>query len=392
MAGLNDNFAQGVLPGLSAAVKALALGGNARDTAQLQTGLMAAQAAKAGQDAALDARKIQQLNDPQVAAQLNAIAPGLGVLFGTGADVSNLAGGAKSLQQLGYRRQVLANMGDPGTDRDKINLGTSVVEGKTYEPFANIADTGMVLDKGTGAIGAANPAMAALFGQNAAASAALKAAQARDAGRKFDSTRGVVVNLADNTASPVTGPGGAPLPQSNTAFNKAYDEGKAKDLVDAENTIRKAGMQAPSTLGKLDLMERLVGDYEGGRLTGMAMTAASIGNSLGIPIDTKLGDKQAAEALFNEFALKLKNAGGTNQMPGALSDRDLAFLQATAPQLTQSAEGRRQIIESFRKLAQRDQRVAEMANAYKQRNNGRLDDGFFERLTAWSERNPLFGD
>ncbi|MFY2570190.1 hypothetical protein [Achromobacter ruhlandii] len=392
MAQIDGNFAQTALPGLSSAIKALALGGNVREQAQLQSGLMSAQAAKAGQDAAIDARKLQQLSDPRVAEQLNAIAPGLGVLFGTGADVNNLAGGAKSLQQLGYRRQVLQNMGDPGTDRDKINMGTSVVEGKTYEPFANIADTGMVLDKGTGAIGAANPAMAALFGQNAAATAALKAAQARDAGRKFDPTRGVVVNLADNTASPVTGPGGAPLPQSNTAFNKAYDEGKAKDLVDAENTIRKAGMQAPSTLGKLDQMERLVGDYEGGRLTGLAMTAASVGNSLGIPVDPKLGDKQAAEALFNEFALKLKNAGGTNQMPGALSDRDLAFLQATAPQLTQSAEGRRQIIESFRKLAQRDQRVAEMANAYKQRNNGRLDDGFFERLAAWSERNPLFGD
>lgn len=389
---MDSNFTAGALPGLSNAIKALALGGNVREQAQLQSGLMAAQAAKAGQDAALDALKLNQLKDPQTAAKLEAIAPGLGVLFGTGGDVSNLAGGAKSLQQLGFRRQVLGNVGDPGTDRDKINMLTSVVEGKTYEPFSNIADTGMVLDKGTGAIGAANPAMAALFGQNAAAAVALKAAQARDAGRKFDPTRGVVVNLGDNTATPVTGPGGAPLPQPNTAFNKAYDEGKAKDLVDAENTIRKAGMQAPSTLGKLDQMERLVGDYEGGRLTGLGMTAASIGNSLGIPIDAKLGDKQAAEALFNEFALKLKNAGGTNQMPGALSDRDLAFLQATAPQLTQSAAGRQQIVDSFRKLAQRDQRVAEMANAYKQRNNGRLDDGFFERLAVWSERNPLFGD
>ncbi len=392
MASIDDNFAAGALPGLSNAIRALGLGANVRQQAQLQSGLMAAQAAKAGQDVALDARKLQQLNDPQVAAKLDALAPGLGVIFSTGADVSNLAGGAKSLQQLGYRRQVLDNMGNPGTDRDKINLGTSVVEGKTYEPFSNIADTGMVLDKGTGGITAANSAMAALFGQNAAASAALKAAQARDAGRKFDPTRGVVVNLADNTAAPVTGPGGASLPQSNTAYNKAYDENKAKDLVEIENVIRKAGMQAPSTLGKLQEMERLVGDFEGGRLTGMAMSAASIGNSLGIPIDPKIGDKQAAEALFNEFALKLKNAGGTNQMPGALSDRDLSFLQATAPQLTQSAAGRRQIIDSYRKLAQRDQQVANMAAAYKQRNGGRLDDGFFERLAAWSERNPLFGD
>lgn len=392
MAGINDNFVNSALPGLSSAIKALALGGNAREQAQLQSGLMAAQAAKAGQGAALDGLKLQKLQDPQTAAQLDAIAPGLGVLFGTGGDVSNLAGGAKSLQQVGFRNKVLSNVGDPGTNRDTINMLTSVLEGKTYEPYSNIGETGAVIDKGTGNIGMGNAGMAALFGREAAAGAALKEAQARDAGKKWDTTRGGTIDLATNTFQPAQVPGGGGLPQSNTAYNKAYDENKAKDLVEVENTIRKAGMQAPSTLGKLQEMERLVGDFEGGRLTGMAMTAASVGNSLGIPIDPKLGDKQAAEALFNEFALKLKNAGGTNQMPGALSDRDLSFLQATAPQLTQSAAGRRQIIESYRKLAQRDQQVANMAAAYKQRNNGRLDDGFFERLAAWSERNTLFGD
>lgn len=388
---MDGNFAAGMIPGMTNAIRALGLGQNVREQAQLQSGLMSAQAAKAGQDAVEGARLANLRQDPNYLAELDAIQKGLGTLFKADYDVNKAPGGALDLQKLGWQQQVLQNIGNPGTDREKINQGTAVLFGKADEPFAAMGDTGYALNKATGEGIMASPGIAAVYGQKAAADAALKAAQARDAGRKFDPARGVVVNLADNTASPVTGPGGAPLPQSNTAFTKAYDEGKAKDLVDAENTIRKAGMQAPSTLGKLDQMERLVGDYEGGRLTGLAMTAASVGNSLGIPVDPKLGDKQAAEALFNEFALKLKNAGGTNQMPGALSDRDLAFLQATAPQLTQSVEGRRQIIDSFRKLAQRDQKVAEMAAAYKQRNNGRLDDGFFERLAAWSERNPLFG-
>lgn len=392
MASIDDNFAAAALPGLSSAIRALGMGSNVRQQAQLQSGLMAAQAAKAGQDAELGAVRLRSLQDPDTAAALDRIAPGLGVLFGTGGDVSNLASGAKTLQQVDFRGQVRNNFGNPGTDRDTINQLTSVLEGKTYEPFSNIGESGAVLNKGTGAVSVANPGMAALFGREAAAGAALKEAQARDAGKKWDTARGGMVDLAANTFTPAQVPGGGALPQSNTAYNKAYDENKAKDLVEIENTIRKAGMQAPSTLGKLQEMERLVGDFEGGRLTGMAMSAASIGNSLGIPIDPKIGDKQAAEALFNEFALKLKNAGGTNQMPGALSDRDLSFLQATAPQLTQSAAGRRQIIDSYRKLAQRDQQVANMAAAYKQRNGGRLDDGFFERLAAWSERNSLFGD
>lgn len=389
---MDGNFAAGVIPGMSAAIKALGMGQSVRDQAQLQSGLMSAQAAKAGQDAQEMSRIAALRQNPEYIAELDAIQKGIGTLFKADYDVNKAPSGALDLQKLGFRNQVLANAGDPGTNRDTINMLTSALEGKTYEPYANIGETGAVLDKGSGAVGVANQGMAALFGRGATAGAALKEAQARDAGKKWDTTRGGTIDLATNTFQPAQIPGGGALPQSNTAYNKAYDENKAKDLVEVENTIRKAGMQAPSTLGKLQEMERLVGDFEGGRLTGMAMTAASVGNSLGIPIDPKLGDKQAAEALFNEFALKLKNAGGTNQMPGALSDRDLSFLQATAPQLTQSAAGRRQIIDSYRKLAQRDQQVANMAAAYKQRNNGRLDDGFFERLAAWSERNTLFGD
>jgi hypothetical protein len=41
------------------------------------------------------------------------------------------------------------------------------------------------------------------------------------------------------------------------------------------------------------------------------------------------------------------------------------------------------------KLAKREQQVAKMARDYKKR-TGRFDDGFYDELASWSERNPLF--
>ncbi|MFW7342865.1 hypothetical protein V0R37_15155 [Pollutimonas sp. H1-120] len=176
-----------------------------------------------------------------------------------------------------------------------------------------------------------------------------------------------------------------------SSANAAYDEAQAKQYSTLSDQLTKMGMEAPMTLAKLDRVEQLIGDFDGGKLTGIAMSAAEIGNSLGIKLDPKLGDKQAASALMNEMALKLKNAGGANQMPGAMSDADRQFLLTMSPQLSQSSEGRKTIIETYRALAHREQQVARMADAYRERNNGRLDAGFTRRLSGWSSKYPLFG-
>lgn len=176
-----------------------------------------------------------------------------------------------------------------------------------------------------------------------------------------------------------------------SSANAAYDEAQAKQYSALSDQLTKMGMEAPMTLAKLDRVEQLIGDFDGGKLTGMAMSAAEIGNSLGINLDPKLGDKQAASALMNEMALKLKNAGGANQMPGAMSDSDRQFLLTMSPQLSQSSEGRKTIIQTYRALAHREQQVARMADAYRERNNGRLDAGFTRRLSEWSSKYPLFG-
>ncbi|CAB3955830.1 hypothetical protein LMG7053_04819 [Achromobacter ruhlandii] len=261
MAQIDGNFAQTALPGLSSAIKALALGGNVREQAQLQSGLMSAQAAKAGQDAMESARLAKLRQDPNYLAELDAIQKGLGTFFKADYDVNKAPSGALDLQKLGWQQQVLQNIGNPGTDREKINQGTAVLFGKADEPFAAMGDTGYALNKATGEGVIASPGIAAIYGQKAAADAALKAAQARDAGRKWDSARGGFADAGSGTFQPAQVPGGGPLPPANDPSRKPLPSAALKMQQEALEAMGLVGsinadlgaIQQQVREGKLDL-------------------------------------------------------------------------------------------------------------------------------------------
>jgi hypothetical protein len=119
------------------------------------------------------------------------------------------------------------------------------------------------------------------------------------------------------------------------------------------------------------------------------MKVASTANSLGIKIDPKLPDKEAAGALARELALTLRATGQGSGMPGALSDADREFLVSMSPNLAQTAAGRKKVIDSHVALAQREADVAQFARNYENK-YGRLDNGFFTQLSEYSKKNPVF--
>jgi hypothetical protein len=49
------------------------------------------------------------------------------------------------------------------------------------------------------------------------------------------------------------------------------------------------------------------------------------------------------------------------------------------------------MIEYRVKLAQREQEVAKKARAYRKK-HGKFDEGFYDELQEWSNKNPLFPD
>lgn len=160
----------------------------------------------------------------------------------------------------------------------------------------------------------------------------------------------------------------------------------AQTYIDTQN----AGRSAASGLQKLDRIDQLMQGVDTGKLTPTGMQISAFAQSLGVPIDPKLPNKQAAEALTGQIALELRNPSGGAGMPGALSDNDLKFLKSMTPGLAQTTEGRKMIIETKRKLLQRDQEVAQAARDYRKSNGGKLDDGFLQTLSDYSTAHPLF--
>lgn len=181
----------------------------------------------------------------------------------------------------------------------------------------------------------------------------------------------------------------AGIPLQNEA-QKTYSTGQAKDLSERATEIRTAGFTADSKIGKYTQLAKLYGNFEGGKLSKTAMDLAQLGNSLGLKIDKDLPNKEAAAALSNEIALTLRSPAGGAGMPGAMSDADREFLRSMTPQLGQTAEGRKLVVNAAVAIEQRNKDIATFARKYEQK-HGMVDNGFYEQLSAWAEANPLFG-
>jgi hypothetical protein len=154
--------------------------------------------------------------------------------------------------------------------------------------------------------------------------------------------------------------------------------------------VQEAGMNAQGSLNRLGRLGGLLEGVETGKFAPLGVEVAKTAESLGLKIDPKLANKEAAIALSSEIALQLRNPAGGAGMPGAMSDADRNFLAGMVPGIEKTPEGRKTIIETARKLAQRDIEVAKMARDYRKK-NGTINEGFYDELARFSAANPLFG-
>lgn len=161
--------------------------------------------------------------------------------------------------------------------------------------------------------------------------------------------------------------------------------------------MQSAALDAPSRLAKMDKLEGLLSRTYTGlggdqvQQANRALKAA--GDAMGLDttgITEKVGAAEASQALANEMALEFRNPQGGAGMPGAMSDQDREFLKnMVGANLSTTPEGRKQIIDARRKLIEREKDIAKMAREYRKKNK-RLDEGFFDEMQAFSDKNPLF--
>lgn len=153
---------------------------------------------------------------------------------------------------------------------------------------------------------------------------------------------------------------------------------------------------AGAARGRIAQIDRILGLSDGittGKLTPLVTEIQGWAESLGVPQQyiEGLPEKQAFESLVSQLALEFRNPAGGAGMPGALSDRDLIFLVGMVPGLSKTPEGNKLILETFRKVADRQLKVAELARQYRRDNpRGVFDDGFQDYLAEWSSQNQLF--
>jgi hypothetical protein len=173
---------------------------------------------------------------------------------------------------------------------------------------------------------------------------------------------------------------------------KEYDKQAAKDFAEMNRDLIKGGQTANMKIATLNRLETLLTDptIRTGAGAQLALQAGRLGKSA-FGIETEgLGGAEAINAIANQFALELRNPSGGAGMPGALSDKDREFLQSATPGLERTPEGNKLIIDYMRRVAKRSVEVEALRRDYVKSNKGRLDEGFFDKLADFSEKNPLF--
>jgi hypothetical protein len=173
--------------------------------------------------------------------------------------------------------------------------------------------------------------------------------------------------------------------KQETEESKAIGKALGQQYVE----IQDAGVKATGKVNKLDRLSGLLEGVQTGKLTPKLTDFASYADAFGIKLDPKLDAKQAAQSLIGELVLQARNPSGGAGMPGAMSDADREFLKSINPSLATTPGGNKMIIDTLRKLAERDQLVAKKAREYRAKN--KTLEGFSDELAQWSTSNPLFG-
>lgn len=170
----------------------------------------------------------------------------------------------------------------------------------------------------------------------------------------------------------------------DNAYDKTINEANAKRFLD----FQKQGQTAGSGLTSLDVLERAIQNpnfYSGVGAQSFALPLRQAVAAFG-------GDPKSAASMETFRAVSSK--GALDAMGGSLgagfSNADRDFVLNQVPNLGNTPEGNKELINVNRKILQRNQQVSQLARNYARNNGGRLDAGFDQVLADYAEKNPLF--
>jgi hypothetical protein len=144
---------------------------------------------------------------------------------------------------------------------------------------------------------------------------------------------------------------------------------------------------ARTAIGTLSMMEQAVEDpgfysgFGGPQVMELKRLAAAIG------IDPEGVDSMEA---FNALSKQAALAAMGGSLGTGFSNADRDFVEQQVPNLANTPEGNRKLIQIQKAIAERKVQIAELATEYVNE-HGVLDANFDRELATWAEANPLFG-
>jgi hypothetical protein len=178
---------------------------------------------------------------------------------------------------------------------------------------------------------------------------------------------------------------GLTMPKQEEEFQK----GMGKFYSEEFSGMQKEGREAHTNTARLGRAKSLVTNIATGKLRPAASAVKSVIKDLGYNLESyglsdDVGMAEALKAVSIDLTMDT-----VQRTKGAVSNKEMDLFAQVAPQLSNTPEGNLLIIEMAEKLNQNKVQVAQLAREYL-RKNSRYDEGFYDELDKFYDKNPLF--
>lgn len=173
-------------------------------------------------------------------------------------------------------------------------------------------------------------------------------------------------------------------PAGQTEAEKVRD----RDVMSYDKAIVDNGDQTETDAILHQMKQAMSKDVQTGGLAETNLAIRKSANWLGFD-GGDTSPEENMKSLGDAMALKLRNLGGSNSMPGSLSDSDRAFLVGMAPGLSASPEANAKLVDYYQRVSDRAKLVAKMRNDYI-RTHGIADEDMRLKISDYVNTHPLF--
>lgn len=190
----------------------------------------------------------------------------------------------------------------------------------------------------------------------------MKRIQAQSAQREFDTPKDNLQKLKEDEAlyrvNPRTGQAERVVGSDPNGVNTSkFREASAKNLAETYQGYLAEGQKAVTSSADLQRLNELSDVVGSGKLGQWAPTVGPWLQSVGVDI-RGLPEAQAFQAIANKMAPTMRPTGS-----GATSDRDMSIYMQSIPQLSQTPQGRKLVIQQFQAFNEYNRQRGAIASA-----------------------------